>query len=77
MCLGTEEIPIFFIILLLSLDPLESFKGSRDEAGIQATVCEIQTTQIRKEKEPCCICCQFCGGKQVPLCNLQVTCSML
>ena len=32
--------------------------------------------KIRKEREPCCICCLFCGGKQGPSCNLWVTCSM-
>lgn len=69
--------PHFFVILLFSLVPLEFFKSSRDEAEIWATVCEIQATQTGKEKEPCCICCWFPGGKQGSLRNLWVTCSTL
>lgn len=46
-CCGTEEIPLFPpLILLFSLDLLEFFEGSRDKAGLQAVVCEIQATQI-------------------------------
>lgn len=77
MCPGTEEISHFFVIPLFSLDPVKPFQGSRDESGIQATVCKMQATQIKKKSKPCCIFCWFCGGKQGPLCNLWVTCSML
>lgn len=81
-CHGTEEIPFHTPpfpppILLFSLDLLESFESSRDKAGLQAAVCEIQATQIAKVKEPWCICCWFWGEKPGPLCNLWVTCSVL
>lgn len=75
--LGQRKSPIFFVIPLFSLDPVKPFQGSRDESGIQATVCKVQATQIKKESKPCCICCWFCGGKQGSLCNPWVTYSML
>lgn len=63
-------------VLLFSLDLLQSSESSRDKAGLQAAVCEIQATQIAKVKELWCICCWFWGQKPGPLCNLWVTCSV-
>lgn len=62
--------PLFSLILLFSLDSLEFFEGSKDKAGLQAAVCEIQATQIAKMS------CWFGGQKPGPSCNLWVTCSM-
>lgn len=73
---GQRKSPFFPLVLLFSLDLLEFFEGSRDKAGLQAAVCEIQATQIAKVKEPWCICCWFWGQKPGPLCYPWVTCSV-
>lgn len=75
-CHETEEIPFPPLILSFFLDLLEFFEGSRDKAGLQTAVCEIQATQIAKVKEPWCVCCWFWRKKPGPLSSLWVTCSM-
>jgi len=70
--LGQRNSP-FFVILLFSLDPLESFKGSRDEAGIQAAACEIQAQKRSEKRESLAVFAAcFVGGSKA----LRATCGL-